>query len=206
MVTDANLYNSAKRLAETAGFKQEGEFFTQPDANNPPPPPPPSPEVIKAQMEAQNAEADRQHAERIKQAELLQGENVAKIQQETSFGVANINAAAELKKEEMRAQTTLHGENLKADNARALEDKKQEGQAQIEIFRQGGASPGKRGGEQMKTMQTASDAIMQAVIQLSKDTQELLKAVTADREVMRDKNGNIVGTRAKTNGSGRPLQ
>jgi hypothetical protein len=157
-------------------------------------------------MEAQNAEADRQHAERIKQAELLQGENVAKIQQETSFGVANINAAAELKKEEMRAQTTLHGENLKADNARALEDKKQEGQAQIEIFRQGGASPGKRGGEQMKTMQTASDAIMQAVIQLSKDTQELLKAVTADREVMRDKNGNIVGTRAKTNGSGRPLQ
>jgi hypothetical protein len=44
IVSDTNVYNVAKRISETAGFKQEGEFFTAPGPNNPPPQQPPPPE------------------------------------------------------------------------------------------------------------------------------------------------------------------
>lgn len=52
MVTDANLYNTAKRLVEKAGLKGVELFFTDPAKAGPQPPPPPDPKVVEAQEKA----------------------------------------------------------------------------------------------------------------------------------------------------------
>ncbi|AYD00923.1 portal protein [Neorhizobium sp. NCHU2750] len=64
-----NVYETLNKMAETAGFKNTGLFFTDP--RKLPPPPPPQPPVdpnaglievekVKAQLKAQSDEADRQ--------------------------------------------------------------------------------------------------------------------------------------------------
>jgi hypothetical protein len=102
LVKDDNIYNAAKKLAETAGYKQEGEFFTPPGEQNPPPQPPPPPELVKAQMDQQTEAQRLQSAERVKQMEIMNGENVANIQRETSIAVAQIKAATDVQLQRMR--------------------------------------------------------------------------------------------------------
>lgn len=92
MVQDVNLYNSARRMAELSGFKQQSEFFTPPSDTNQPPQMPPPPEVVKIQMENDEAKMKVASAERIKGAEMQHGEQIAKIQSATNIEVAKINA------------------------------------------------------------------------------------------------------------------
>jgi hypothetical protein len=125
LVTDVNAYNAAKRLQETAGYKQEGEFFTPPGPNNPPPPPQPNPEMAKLQAQA-HIESERvASAERIKAAEVDNGQTVAKIQAETAIAVAEIKAATDKAIAEMKA---VHDAEMQKN--------KDESAAQMEIFRQ----------------------------------------------------------------------
>jgi hypothetical protein len=105
IVSDTNLYNSAKRVAETSGFKTEGEFFTAPGPQNPPPQPPPPPEIVKAQMEAQANQEKLASQERVKQMELENGQTVAEIQRQASIAVAEIKATTDLQLEQMREQS-----------------------------------------------------------------------------------------------------
>src|SRR5512146_802543 len=100
IVTDTNMYNAAKRLQETAGFKQEGEFFTPPGPQNPPPQPSPPPELLKEQMRMQDANAQRQHEIQMQTLDSLNGQTVARIQKATTESAASIRAAADLKSEE----------------------------------------------------------------------------------------------------------
>jgi hypothetical protein len=92
MVQDVNLYNSARRMAELSGFKQQSEFFTPPSEQNQPPQMPPPPEVVKMQMENDEAKMKVASAERIKGAEMQHGETIANIQSQTNIAVAKINA------------------------------------------------------------------------------------------------------------------
>lgn len=55
LITPKNIYNLQARLVENAGFKNPGEFWTDPDTvQEPPGPPPPDPKVTLEQAKLQN--------------------------------------------------------------------------------------------------------------------------------------------------------
>jgi hypothetical protein len=201
LVTDQNLYNSAKRLQETAGFKQEGEFFTPPGPQNPPPQPSPPPELIKAQMDQQTKGAEMQSQERIKEMDVMNGQAVANIQKETSIAVAQIKSATDIEIARMTQAAQASMEVFKAGNERdmaeheahtqeRLEDKKAEHSLTTEVVK-AAAKPngeGKGNGE---------DKSEKALIKM---IAELARASAADREVVRDpKTGNIIGVKLLKN-------
>ena len=73
LVSDANLYNSAREVTKLAGLKNVDEFFTDP-ATQAPPQPTPDPKLIEVQMKAGiekvQAEADIATQEKKTQAEM----------------------------------------------------------------------------------------------------------------------------------------
>lgn len=80
LVTPKNIYNLQAKVAQLAGFKDPGAFWTEPSDQYQPPPPKPDPAVqvatIKAQADAQNHQADLQA-----DAQKFQAEQQAKAQQ-----------------------------------------------------------------------------------------------------------------------------
>lgn len=196
IVNDQNIYNAAKRLSETAGFKQEGEFFTAPGPNNPPPQPAPPPEIIKAQMEQQSHAADLASQERIKQMDVMNGDNVAKIQQQTSVAVAQIKAASDAEVTRITKQADASIEIFRAGTERdlaehaaqskeKLQDKQADHATTMEVVK-AGAKPNGQG--------KPEDAALLKVLS------ELARASSADREILRDGKGNIVGSRLRKGG------
>ena len=59
LVSDRNLYNAAREFARISEFKNYGDFFTDPGAQQPPPPPP-DPKLLQIQAQAQ---LERQQAQ-----------------------------------------------------------------------------------------------------------------------------------------------
>lgn len=78
LVQPANLYKLAAKLAESLGFKQADQFFTDPVNAPPKPPAPPPPEVLKAQADQQRAQAEMQMKQAQMQAD--QQEAIARLQ------------------------------------------------------------------------------------------------------------------------------
>jgi hypothetical protein len=201
LVTDVNAYNAAKRLQETAGYKQEGEFFTPPGPNNPAPPPQPNPEMAKLQAQAHIESERMASAERIKAAEVDNGQTVAKIQAETAIAVAEIKAATDKAIAEMKAVHDSEMQSQKSDHDSNMQKQKDESAAQMEIFKQGGSMPGKRGqGEQgaiTKSVTTMQELVTELMQSNAEQTKAILQAIASEKEVVRDKQGNITGTRMK---------
>jgi hypothetical protein len=215
MVTDVNAYNSAKKMAETAGYKQEGEFFTPPGPHNPPPPPPPNPELEKIKAEAGKVQFEAASAERIKQMEVMNGQHVAEVQKQVSIAVAQIkaetelqiahlNAAAQERLKRMEIDAGAAVEVFKAGNEREmaqheaqtqerLADKQAEHSITSEVVK--AAAKPKDEGKDAKPKPNGEDKGEQKA--LVKMMAELARASTADREVMRDAQGNIIGVRIK---------
>jgi len=198
IVNDQNLYNAAKRAQETVGYKQEGEFFTPPGPTNPPPPPSPPPELMMKQMEQQTKGAEMQSAERIKQMEVMNGETVARIQQETSVAVANIKAAADLEITRMTQAAEAsrevfkagHEADLKQADAKTQEklvDKQAEHAKETEVVKQTGKLPRPKDAN-------GEDKTEKALLKM---LEELTRANKAERAVVRDAKGNIVGVKLK---------
>jgi len=79
LVSDANLYNSAREVVKLAGLKNVDEFFTDP-STQPPPQPPPDPKMIELQAknEIEKTQAEmalaQQKFELEKQIRLLDAE------------------------------------------------------------------------------------------------------------------------------------
>lgn len=124
VVNDMNLYRAAKRLSETVGFKQEGEFFTAPGESNPPPPPAPSPEIIKLEAQKQIEGEKIQSSEKVKVAEIQNGQTVTQIQAQASVAVAEIKSATDRMIAEM---DIAHKERM--------ERARMEHEAQLEVYR-----------------------------------------------------------------------
>lgn len=125
LVSDTNVYNVGKRMAESTGFKQENEFFTPPGKNNPMPQQPPPPELIKIKSDAEIEMARMQSEERKKAAEVANGQAVARIQAETSVAVAQI-----------KAESDRHIAEMKAEHDRQTQERDNRHKAELEIFRQ----------------------------------------------------------------------
>ena len=200
LVSDQNLYNLAKRLQETAGYKQEGEFFTPPGDNNPPPQPAPPLELMTKQIEAQVANEKNASAERIKEMEVMSAQAVTKIQQETSFGVANINAAAELEKTRMTKEADASLEVFRAGTERDLAVHDADTKKEIESKKLEAAETKASAKDTTPSRKSDVDKQERALAQMAQAVKDLAAAMNAKkrRKVERDVHGNIVGLEEET--------
>jgi hypothetical protein len=164
LVNPKNVYNLQARLAENAGFKNPGEFWTDP-ATLPPPQPQPEPpnpivmvEQAKIQMQQQKAQMEVQQSAAEMQAD--QQESAAKLQLDAQKFQAELAFKAQEAEREREHQTQLELLKIRA-----------------------------RQEEQMVPMvaETArNDAIAQALAQLA-------AAMNAPKQVIRDETGRAVG-------------
>jgi hypothetical protein len=104
LVSAENVYNLNSRLAENAGFRNPGEFWTDPKTV-PPQPPGPNPEMLKMQQQMQ--------LEQMK----LQAD-AQKFQAESQLRIQEIQAQNEAKMAEVRANLELQAANDMRDGER----------------------------------------------------------------------------------------
>lgn len=91
MVTDQNIYNLYRKMAEAMGFKHP-EIFVSDPASVKPPPPQPNPEMIKIQAEAEEAKAKIQSAQEIRLFDAKTQKEIESIKSETALMTAKIDA------------------------------------------------------------------------------------------------------------------
>lgn len=109
VVTEANVYQAQARIAEKAGFKNPGEFWTDPSKLPPRPPPPPPPELLKAQAEMQFRQQDMQMKGAQLQADMQHQQQTAAIElQQAQVELEIKRAELEIKRQALQ---------LKADEA-----------------------------------------------------------------------------------------
>lgn len=94
LVSDDNLYNSAKAITKILGHKNVDEFFTDPKTQ-PPPQPPPDPKMMeiqaKAEIEKLQAQADIATQDRKTQAELTLMDRKFQLEREIKLLDAQMN-------------------------------------------------------------------------------------------------------------------
>lgn len=191
IVNDQNIYRAAKRLAENAGFKQDGEFFTAPSQENPPPQPPPAPEVMRLEMDAKMKAAELHAEDKRKAMEVQNAQSIAQVQAQTTIAVAQIKAETDRAKAQhdaMMAERQMQhdGEMQRSANAHG---------AEVEIFKAGGAAPGDRARKEEEMQHQAIMQLMQALQQIATMNQQIMQVLAADREIVLDKQGNPIGSR-----------
>lgn len=86
IATPQNLYVTATKMTQNAGFRQPEMFWTDP-SKQPPAPPQPSPEEIKAQAEAQKIQFQEQSKKELKQMELVDSQQKFQAEQQTQMGI-----------------------------------------------------------------------------------------------------------------------
>jgi hypothetical protein len=100
IATPLNIYNTAKRFTQNAGFKNADEFWTDPQKN--PQPQQPNPEMMKLEMEAKSKEHDAQLKQQQAQADIQFKQQDAQIELEKAQVELQIKLAElELKKQEL---------------------------------------------------------------------------------------------------------
>jgi hypothetical protein len=190
-VTDQNLFNMAKKTAELAGYPHENLFFTDP-ASIPPPEPGPDPNAAAMQAEAQKAQMTMQ----------LEG---AKIQQKGQETQATVEI--EKYKADLQAQTQMALEQMRQQTARELEEMRINAQAQIKIFDANNAQQQNEGVKQ--EMSSGLEVLGQQLVQVSENLvrlgemqvqqtaaiEQVIEAMTSDKEIVRDDMGEPVGIR-----------
>ena len=121
LITPKNIYNLQARLVENAGFKNVGEFWTDPgDGPIELPPPPPDPKLQLKQMELQ-AEAQKFQAESALTRELEELRATLK-QRETQMQL-DLQAANDMRDSEraqMQAQLNAQLETLRTESAERI--------------------------------------------------------------------------------------
>lgn len=111
------LYNAAKKLCETLGFKNPESYFKDP-SKSPPPPPPPNPEALKAQAQAQieqgKAQATMQIEQAKIQAQMQLAEMQAQVQQQTELAAQQAQQAQVEAQAQVDMQVAMHKAQLDA--------------------------------------------------------------------------------------------
>lgn len=123
IVTPQNLYKTAIKLVENAGYKHPEEFFTNPDSV-PPPQPRPDPEQIKSQTEIQKKQMDMQSTQYQEQIRAQLEQSLKQIEVQGRVEAARIAASAQIEVEAM-----------KAGFVDQLRSKELAAEAELEIFR-----------------------------------------------------------------------
>lgn len=143
VVTEQNVFAVQARIAENAGFKNPGEFFTNPAQLPPPQPPGPPPEVLLEQMKQQgrmqekqmelNADAQKFQAEQVMQQQTDQNrqemearQNAVTLQQQLAAD-RELEALRIASQERMKAAELAHDRWKTEFNARIDIGKHQDG-------------------------------------------------------------------------------
>lgn len=212
LVTPKNLYNLQSKKAIVAGFKDPNVFWTAPPDNWQPPPPPPPPEIAIEQMKQQGAQQKLQQEGQMKSGELQLQDQMKQRELQSAQTIQASNDArdwartqAELSlKDQMhqremaqkdvadqRAQETAKEiENIKAAamiEAARVKANQASGEAVMEMdMEKAGQAVTEQGNSQMTQL-------TQSVQQLHEHMQNLHKAVTAPKRLVRGPDGRAVG-------------
>lgn len=116
-----NIYNALVKLTQNAGFKNPDEFWTDPE-QAPPQPPQPDPNVQKAEIEAQDAEKQRQADIAVKQMELQMDKYRADLDAQTKMAIAQLDRAAKAEIEMFKARVNAEvKKEMAEDRAEQME-------------------------------------------------------------------------------------
>lgn len=116
LVTADNLFATHSRIAENAGFKNPGEFVTDPKTAPPPPPAPPPPEVMKAQIEMQAKQQDMQLKAQSNDMEMQHKQRMQALDEQMKrFELVIKEAELQLKRQDL--QIKAEGLQVKAQEA-----------------------------------------------------------------------------------------
>ena len=116
-----NIYNALVKLTQNAGFKNPDEFWTDPE-QAPPQPPQPDPNVQKAEIEAQDAEKQRQADIAVKQMELQMDKYRADLDAQTKRSIAQLDRAAKAEIEMFKARVNAEvKKEMAEDRAEQME-------------------------------------------------------------------------------------
>lgn len=164
LITPKNIYNLQARLVENAGFKNPGEFWTDPDSvpQKPPNPPPPDPKVMLEQAKLQN-----QQQKDAAQMQMDREKSAAEMAQDQS----QFNAELAFKAEQAERDRIfkLQMEGMKADASAA---------GQVE-------------GEEVEPQPSQTDLMLAQVLD---GMQAIAQAMSAPRSLVRDpQTGDPVG-------------
>ncbi|MDO9313386.1 MAG: hypothetical protein Q7T97_02435 [Burkholderiaceae bacterium] len=124
LVTEANIYEAQAAIAEKAGFKNAGRFWSDPKNLPPPQPPqvPPDPMIIKTQMELQ-ADAQKFQAETQLRMQEIQMQSQAKLQEvQANLELQAANDQRDSERESMKAQLDAQIAAAEQENKRMLAD------------------------------------------------------------------------------------
>jgi hypothetical protein len=127
MVTDENVYNLGKRMAENMGFKHPELFISDPASVQKPQMPPP-PEVLKLQLDEKQGQAKLQQAAQMRQFDAQTNKTLEEMRQQTQIAIAQIQEQGKKEIELMRqrhaAEMAVFDSNSKSGEANnALEMK-----------------------------------------------------------------------------------
>lgn len=195
LVTAANVYQTLKKLAETAGFKSADQFFTDPMgpqaqqmAAKPKPPPP---ELQKLTLDAKAKEAELALKER-------------EIQQRGAIEIkkAEIDQQTTLATEEMRARLATDTRAHEAELAKRPNVVMEHNMPEFAGLQQGLVAFAQQNLEMQQRLADAQAAMAQAIAGLAQQqgamamaVQSLTEATMAETQVLRGADGRVAGAR-----------
>lgn len=177
LVSPSNVYSLQARMAENAGFKNPGEFWSDPAKTPPPPPqtPPPDPRIVTTQMQLQ-ADAQKFQAEQVADAQKFQAELQSKMavdknrqEWEARQKQLELQQEAEIAAIKARYEAEAQAEKL------ALEKYKADLDAQVKI--------------------AISDKSAPDIAGMERVIETIAQQINAPVEVLRDESGTPVGVR-----------
>ena len=178
-----NLYETATRMTQNAGFKLTDAFWSDP-AKFQPPPPPPSPEQIKAQAEMQKLQFSAQ-------------QDAQKFQAEQQIEQQRLQMQAELdrNREEMQARQKALEAQQKGEleqQKQAMEQQREMARLEFERWKAELDAAVKLQIAQMGAPTVEPDGRIDQVLQMM---QALAQDISAPSEIIRDQAGRAVGVK-----------
>jgi hypothetical protein len=226
IATPKNVYNVAKKLTQNAGFKNVDEFWTDPESV-PPQPPKPSDEEIKAQaamqleqMKGQTTAQVEEMKARLKyetdlaaqQAQGMQESQAQEMQARLEAHKAQLQSQLEEQKlrheaemESYKLQQEAQLEAMKAQHQKEVEFAKlqaadtlnlRDNQVKLTIA---GANQEQKQAKEAEKAEAAKEkeTLHGSLSTLTKQLQELHKATTAEKEVVRGPDGRVSGIKPR---------
>jgi hypothetical protein len=185
ITTPENMYHTAAKLTQNAGFKQPEQFWKNP-AEGPPMQQPPNPMVQVEQMK-QQADVQKYQAEQVKESQKTQAEMQLKAMELAAEAEqAEKDRQADLAKTQMQEATKLEIAKINADLS-----------AQVEIMREQArqqpvAAQVDDSGIR-ETMAQGNDSMAQVLASLQQTMQALAEGITRPKSVVRGPDGRVIG-------------
>jgi hypothetical protein len=181
-----NLYETNIELTKASDFSAPQRFWTDPATVPPPPPPDPTKDIafvveqMKKSFDQSIAALKADSDERIKQAELLQKDQEARLKAEVSILLEQMKGGQSEHLERVRGSITQDTERLKIEGKEKGDEKKAVGGAVLDKY-----------DEQLKKERSEKESLSK----LAKQASEALDELNAPREVVRGKDGRVEGVK-----------